>query len=99
MPHDRTQAYSYFITTPLGQGRDPYATEDPLHLAYFELNRARGRPGGQLRIRVRFRDVATEWFDYWFLTVDELARIIEATPWTLTHVDRSGPAYLAKLAL
>ena len=83
----------------LGQGRDPYATEDPLHLAYFERNRARGRPGGQLRMRVRFRDVATEWFDYWFLTVDELARIVEDTPWTLTEVDRSGPAYLAKLAL
>jgi SAM-dependent methyltransferase len=83
----------------LGQGRDPYGTEDPFHLAYFERNRAGGRPGGQLRIRVRFRDTASDWFDYWFLTVDELARLVEATPWTLTHVDQSGPAYLAKLAL
>jgi SAM-dependent methyltransferase len=83
----------------LGEARDPYATRDPLQLAYLERNRARGRPGGQLRIRVRFRDVATEWFDYWFLSIDELAQVVEATPWTLTHVDQSGPAYLAKLTL
>jgi hypothetical protein len=83
----------------LGQARDPYATEDPLQLAYLERNRARGRPGGQLRIRVRFRDVATDWFDYWFLTVDELAQVVEATPWTLTRVDHSGSAYLATLTL
>ncbi|MFT4167059.1 MAG: class I SAM-dependent methyltransferase [Microlunatus sp.] len=81
----------------LGQAMDPYGTKDPLHLAYHEWNRARGRPGGQLRIRVRFRGTVTDWFDYWFLTVDELAAAVESTPWALSHVEHSGPAYLATL--
>lgn len=83
----------------LGQTIDPYSTADPVHLAYHQWNRDRDRRGGQLRIRVRFRHLATEWFDYWFLTVDELARVVEPTPWTLTDVARSGPGYLARLTL
>ena len=83
----------------LGQAMDPYGTKDPLHLRYHEWNRVRGRPGGQLRIRVRFRGTATDWFDYWFLTVDELAAVVEPTPWTLSNLEHSGPAYLATLTL
>lgn len=83
----------------LGQAMDPYGTKDPLHLDYHERNRARGRPCGQLRIRVRFRGTATEWFDYWFLSVDELTAVVEPTPWRLSHVDHSGSAYLAMLTL
>ncbi|HET6212762.1 MAG TPA: class I SAM-dependent methyltransferase, partial [Micromonosporaceae bacterium] len=48
----------------VAQGTDPYATADPLHLAYHERNRARGRMGGQLRLRLRYLNLATAWFDY-----------------------------------
>lgn len=83
----------------LGQTIDPYASTDPVHLAYHQRNRDSGRRAGQLRIRVRFQNLATEWFDYWFLTVDELARVVGPTPWTLTDVTRSRTGYLARLSL
>ena len=40
---------------------DPYATEDPAHLAYHARNRKRGRMSGQLRLRVRYRDLTGPW--------------------------------------
>jgi len=83
----------------LGQTIDPYTSTDPVHLAYHQRNRDRGRRGGQLRIRVRFQNLATEWFDYWFLTVDELTQVVEPTPWTLTDVTRSRTGYLTRLSL
>ena len=83
----------------LGQSIDPYATDEAVHKAYHRRNRDRGRPGGQLRIRIRFRELATGWFDYWFLTVDELARLVEPTGWTLADVTREGPGFLATLRL
>lgn len=83
----------------LGQTIDPYGTEEAVHLAYHQRNLDRGRPGGQLRIRIRFCELATGWFDYWFLTVDELARVVEPTPWTIDDVTREGPGFLARLRL
>lgn len=44
-----------------------YGTEDPAHLAYQERNRKRGRMPGELRLRVRYRDLSGPWFEYLFL--------------------------------
>jgi len=82
----------------VAQGSDPYATDDAAHLAYHERNRARGRMGGQLRMRVRYRTLATDWFDYLFLTPDELAELVRDTDWTLSEVDDAEPpGYVATL--
>lgn len=48
----------------VAETRDVYATEDPDHLRYQDSNRERGRMGGQIRVRVRHRSLATPWFDY-----------------------------------
>ena len=72
----------------VGQGMDPYATQNELHLAYHERNRALGRLPGQIRMRVRHEDLATEWFDYLFATVDELQGLLAGTPWRLEHLER-----------
>lgn len=73
------------ITSPggriIGESSNVYDTEDPGHLAYHARNRKRGRMSGQLRIRVRYRDVATPWFDYLLLSQDELAELVEGTGW------------------
>ncbi len=42
-------------------------TEEPAHLAYHDMNRARGRPAGLVRIRVNFEDLKGDWFDLLFL--------------------------------
>jgi SAM-dependent methyltransferase len=67
----------------IGETADPYAATDPVHLGYHELNRASGRLGGQLRIRIRHRLLSSEWFDYLLCTPDELRAIVEPTPWRL----------------
>ena len=81
----------------LGETTDPYTTEDPGHLAYHERNRRRGRMSGQLRIRIRYRDLATPWFDYLFVSRPELEELLEGTDWRLTRTieDDPHPQYVA----
>jgi SAM-dependent methyltransferase len=82
----------------LGQTMDPYDTENPDHLAYHERNRERGRHGGRVRIRVRFRGQKTPWFDYWFMSRDEVREVVEGTRWRLAKtIPETGPQYIAVL--
>jgi SAM-dependent methyltransferase len=82
----------------LGGTRDPYRTEDPSHLAYQAENRRRGRMSGQMRMRIRFNDLATPWFDYLFVSKDELATLVEDTGWRLADTVEDGSAqYVAVL--
>lgn len=60
---------------------DPYTAEEPIHLAYHEFNKQKGRMSGQLRIRVRFRNYATDWFDFLFVSKDEMTEILKDTGW------------------
>lgn len=69
---------------------DPYDTTDPAHRAYHRRNRARGRMGGQIRIRARYRRLATPWFDYLFTSVRELERLVAGTGWVLDEVIRGS---------
>lgn len=70
----------------VAQSRDTYATDDPAHLAYHELNRRRGRMAGQLRLRVRHRDQTTPWFDYLIVSPDELRELLEGTGWDVARL-------------
>jgi SAM-dependent methyltransferase len=82
----------------LGECLDPYDGASPEHLAYHERNRRRGRLGGQIRIRIRFRDVASDWFDYLFLSEDELRKLLVGTGWRLARMVRDdSPMYVAVL--
>ncbi|MDG4821931.1 class I SAM-dependent methyltransferase [Asanoa sp. WMMD1127] len=84
----------------IAHGTDPYGTTDPVHTAYHRLNRSRGRLGGQLRLRVRYRELATEWFDYLVCSVEELRGLVAGTPWHIADIDDAdAPYYLATLEL
>ncbi len=72
---------------------DPAATDDPAHLAYQERNRERGRMPGQLRLRVRYRDLTGPWFDYLIVSPDEMASIIEGTDWSIRRLIQGGTSY------
>lgn len=78
------------VTNPdaqiLGESMDPTATDEPAHLAYHELNRQRDRLPGALRIRIRFQQYATDWFDYLLADPDEMADIVTETPWRVSAV-------------
>ncbi|OJF15498.1 class I SAM-dependent methyltransferase [Couchioplanes caeruleus] len=84
----------------VAQGTDPYGTTDPVHAGYHRRNRERGRIGGQLRLRLRYRLLATDWFDYLNCSVDELEELLRGTAWRLKSVDtQDRPYYLAVMEL
>ncbi len=65
----------------IGQTMDPYKTKNPDHRAYHRLNRSRSRLAGQVIIRVRYRRHIGDWFEYLFVSKNELTRILENTGW------------------
>ncbi|GAB1688220.1 class I SAM-dependent methyltransferase [Krasilnikovia sp. M28-CT-15] len=84
----------------IAHGTDPYGTTDPVHVAYHQRNREHGRLGGQLRLRLRYRLLATDWFDYLVCSVDELESLLVGTGWRLISIDDADrPYYLAVMEL
>jgi hypothetical protein len=83
----------------VGQGTDPYKTDSAVHHAYHAFNRSRGRLAGQIRIRIRHRELATDWFDYLFVTLDELASLIAPTRWQIEETQVDGAQYAVVLRL
>jgi SAM-dependent methyltransferase len=81
----------------LAETRDIYATDDPVHLAYQERNRRRGRMSGQIRLRIRHGLAATPWFDYLMVSRAELEGLVEGTGWKLTRTIDSDDTYVAVL--
>jgi SAM-dependent methyltransferase len=87
----------FYGLTP-AQGRiiaeviDPYPTEEPFHHAYHEANREKGRLSGQLRLRVRYKRHRTPWFDYLFVSKQEMEQIVAGTGWRVAEVIESGGA-------
>ncbi len=74
----------------IGQGVDPYAIHDPLYLGYYERNREKGNLPGQIRYRVRYKNIATPWFDYLYCSPHELEQLTQGSDWridTLTQVE------------
>jgi SAM-dependent methyltransferase len=79
----------------VAETRDVYTTDDPVHLAYQERNRRRGRMGGQIRIRVRYRDRATPWFDYLMVSPGELDDLLLGTGWSAGRIFEGPDTYIA----
>ena len=75
---------------------DPYATSDPILLAYQERNRSRGRMGGQYRHRDCYRNLKGPWHDWLFVSRDEMREIVAGTGWTVRRfVEPEGAQYVA----
>jgi SAM-dependent methyltransferase len=90
------------ITSPdariIAAASDPYKTRDPVHLAYQERNRERGRMAGQIRLRIRYRQFRGDWFDYLFASPGEVRSIVEKTGWTVSEfLESQGSGYVAIL--
>jgi hypothetical protein len=82
----------------VAESNDPYRTDDPVHLAYRERNRGRGRMGGQLRLRCRYQNLIGPWFEYLLASPDEVTEIVEATGWEVERFVRDdGSFYVAVL--
>jgi len=83
----------------VAETRDVYRTDKPEHLDYHERNRRRGRMAGQIRLRIRYRLHATPWFDYLFVSPEEMEEIVRPTPWRIHDIlsDDPGGQYVAIL--
>ena len=75
-----------------------YQTDNPDHLSYHEFNRQRGRMGGQVRIRARYKKYTTPWFDYLMVSKKEMEEILEGTGWrVMKYIESNSPRYIAIL--
>ena len=79
----------------VAESRDVHSADDRVHVAYQERNRRRGRMAGQIRLRVRYRELATPWFDYLMVSQGELADLLDDTGWSIGHVFESEDTYVA----
>jgi hypothetical protein len=58
---------------------DPYKTHERAHLLYHKLNRMKGRTPGQSRMRIRYKNYKGGWFDYLFVSKQEMESIVDRT--------------------
>ncbi len=70
-------------------------SDAPWHRRYRERNIAHGRLPGQIRIRVRFRDVIGPWMNYPMVSPDRLREILGGTRWYVAHLFDSDDTYVA----
>jgi SAM-dependent methyltransferase len=76
---------------------DPYDGASEFARRYQARNRARGKMGGVERLRVRYRQYATPWYDVLFVSREELSALAEGTGWTAVRFVDDGPGYVAVL--
>jgi SAM-dependent methyltransferase len=80
----------------IAEAVDPYGTDNPAQLKYYDINRKRGKLSGQWRIRMRFKNFVTKWFDYLHVSKEEMKRILDSADWNVQKLIDSGtPAYVA----
>lgn len=93
------------FTTPdaiiLAGSADPENTDDPEHLKYHEMNRARNRPPGLVRMRLKYKEYAGDWSDLWLTTHEEMTMLAEKGGWQVDKIYKTGkinqPAYVGIL--
>jgi hypothetical protein len=48
---------------------------------------------GQLRLRIRYRDLVDPWFEYLIVSPGEMTEIVDGTGWHIRHLVRDSGAY------
>ena len=66
----------------IGDSVDP-TSDDPDDLAYEARNLGSGFHRGHVRLRLRYRELETPWWDLINVPPSEIERLIEGTGWTL----------------
>lgn len=82
-----------FITTC----RNPLQTSKPEHLAYHDLNKRRGKPIGQLTIRIEYKDQVGDWFDLLIMEPEAMAEICADVGWGVETLFESEDVYSSVL--
>ncbi|MBA2513116.1 MAG: class I SAM-dependent methyltransferase [Solirubrobacterales bacterium] len=87
------------LTTPRGrivaESFDPHAVDDSVQKRYLTRNLRRKRMPGQLRVRIRYRNLSTQWLDWLQVSPRELTELLDKTGWRLSRTLGDGPSYVA----
>jgi hypothetical protein len=69
----------------IAQSMDPYKKKnhEQAHLKYYRLNRMKGRMPGQSKMRIRYKNFKSRWFDYLFVSKQEMENIANGTGWKI----------------
>jgi SAM-dependent methyltransferase len=80
----------------IGQSFDPHSLTDPAQMAYRARNVERGRLPGTQRVRVRYLDRSTPWFDVTMFSPAELEALLDGTGWRARRIlPGRGAGYVA----
>ena len=79
----------------VGTSRDPYQTGERVHLGYHERNQERGRLPGHATIRIRYQDMASDWFDWLIPSPGELEDLARPVGWQITDLRRGPGSFYA----
>lgn len=96
----------YEITTKKGRivttCRDPAVTSKLEHLEYHKFNKDRGRPIGQLTLRIEYKGECGDWFDLLIGSPQEMNEIGRAAGWEVMKLykgeEEDYAAVLSKLS-
>ncbi len=80
----------------IAESVDIYQTDNPFHRPSHQRNRQKGRMAGQVRMRVRYHNYATPWFNNLFVSRSEMQQILRGTGWVVKRfIPPRGPLYVA----
>ena len=65
----------------IAESSDPTKQLEPEQIEYQKQNLKKGRMLGQRRIRIRFRNYCSDWFDYLGVSKTEMEKILKNTGW------------------
>jgi 2-polyprenyl-3-methyl-5-hydroxy-6-metoxy-1,4-benzoquinol methylase len=65
---------------------NPYLTKDPMHLNYHKKNIAKRLPAGRLRLRLKYKNFRGLWFNYLFVSPDELKNLAKSCGWEVKKI-------------
>lgn len=80
----------------IASSQNPHLTRDETHLRYHQRKADAGQLFGHMRIRDRYRDYASPWYDFLMLSKDEMDDLLEGSGWrVLRFIDEDKAAYTA----
>jgi len=78
----------------LAESINPIDTNMRAHLRYHKKNIARGRPPGQVRLRIKYRGETGAWFGLLMVTPEEMRQICDRTGWRISRAYTGTPMYV-----
>ncbi len=93
---ERLQAVTSRRGLLIAESTDPHASHRPCDAAYRKENLRRGRLPGEMRLRVRFECFRGAWFDYLYVSREEMQALLEPSGWRVRRfLEGVGASYVA----